>query len=58
MFKYMNTNLQLYSLTQLIMLYYLFIQLATTFGLTNNHQANTQKLKILTMLKVLKIFKF
>ena len=55
MFKYMNTNLQLYSLTQLIMLYYLFIQLATTFGLTNNHQANKQKLKMLTTLKMLKI---
>ena len=33
------------------MVYYLFIKLATDFGHTDHHQANIQKLEILTLLK-------
>jgi hypothetical protein len=39
-FKYMNTNL--YSLIQLIILQYLFIKLASSFGHTDHHQASMQ----------------
>ena len=46
----MNTNLQLYILTQLTMVYYLFTKLANGFEHTDHHHANIQKLKMLTML--------
>ena len=35
------------------MLLYLFIQLATSFGHSDHHQANIQKYKMLTILKML-----